>query len=140
MADSTLRKYIWLINTILDAGKLTFREISEKWNNSSLNYNGTELSKRTFHNHRMAILTELGVDIQCSSKRENSQYYIANQDEIEKNDVLNWLTDSMATEQLLLENYSRTDSRRMRMADIAFAGVEEQCENSLPIHLVSFSD
>ncbi len=30
MADSTLRKYIWLINTILDAGKLTFREISEK--------------------------------------------------------------------------------------------------------------
>lgn len=48
MADSTLRKYIWLINTILDAGKLTFREISEKWNNSSLNYNGTELSKRTF--------------------------------------------------------------------------------------------
>ncbi|MFG6388713.1 MULTISPECIES: YafY family protein [Muribaculum] len=106
MADSTLRKYIWLINTILDAGKLTFREISEKWNNSSLNYNGTELSKRTFHNHRMAILTELGVDIQCTCMRENSQYYIANQDEIGKNDVLNWLTDSMATEQLLLENKS----------------------------------
>ena len=106
MADSTLRKYIWLINTILDAGKLTFREISEKWDNSSLNYKGVELSKRTFHNHRMAILTELGVDIQCTSKRENSQYYIANQDEIEKNDVLNWLTDSMATEQLLLENKS----------------------------------
>ncbi|WP_302994650.1 hypothetical protein [uncultured Muribaculum sp.] len=38
--------------------------------------------------------------------RENSQYYIANQDEIGKNDVLNWLTDSMATEQLLLENKS----------------------------------
>lgn len=36
MADSTLRKYIWLINTILDSGKLTFREISEKWDNSSL--------------------------------------------------------------------------------------------------------
>lgn len=61
MADSTLRKYIWLINTILDAGKLTFREISEKWDNSSLNYKGVELSKRTFHNHRMAILTELGL-------------------------------------------------------------------------------
>lgn len=106
MADSTLRKYIWLINTILEAGKLTFREISEKWDNSSLNYKGTELSKRTFHNHRMAILTELGVDIQCTSMRENSQYYIANQDEIEKNEVLNWLTDSMATEQLLLENKS----------------------------------
>ena len=106
MADSTLRKYIWLINTILDAGKLTFREISEKWDNSSLNYKGVELSNRTFHNHRMAILTELGVDIQCTSKRENSQYYIANQDEIEKNDVLNWLTDSMAAEQLLLENKS----------------------------------
>lgn len=109
MADSTLRKYIWLINTILDAGKITFKEISDKWDNSSLNYKGTELSKRTFHNHRMAILTELGVDIQCTSMRENSQYYIANQDEIEKNEVLNWLTDSMATEQLLLENKSISD-------------------------------
>ena len=77
MADSTLRKYIWLINTILDAGKITFKEISDKWDNSSLNYKGTELSKRTFHNHRMAILTELGVDIQCTSMRENSTYFIA---------------------------------------------------------------
>ncbi|MDE6783163.1 MAG: WYL domain-containing protein, partial [Paramuribaculum sp.] len=86
MADSTLRKYIWLINTILDAGKITFREISEKWDNSSLNYKGTELSKRTFHNHRQAILTELGGDIQCTSMRENSQYFIANKDEIEANE------------------------------------------------------
>lgn len=96
MADSTLRKYIWLINTILDARKITFKEISDKWDISTLNYKGTELSKRTFHNHRQAILTELGVDIQCSSMRENSQYFIANQEELENNEVLNWLTDSMA--------------------------------------------
>lgn len=109
MADSTLRKYIWLINTILDAGKITFKEISDKWDNSTLNYKGTVLSKRTFHNHRQAILTELGVDIQCSSMRENSQYFIANQEELENNEVLNWLTDSMATETLLLENKAISD-------------------------------
>ena len=50
MADSTLRKYIWLINTILDARKITFKEISDKWDIPTLNYKGTELSKRTFHN------------------------------------------------------------------------------------------
>lgn len=109
MADSTLRKYIWLINTILDARKITFKEISDKWDISTLNYKGTELSKRTFHNHRQAILTELGVDIQCSSMRENSQYFIANQEELENNEVLNWLTDSMATESLLLENKAISD-------------------------------
>ncbi len=109
MADSTLRKYIWLINTILNAGKITFKEISDKWDNSTLNYKGTELSKRTFHNHRQAILTELGVDIQCSSMRENSQYFIANQEELENNEVLNWLTDSMAAESLLLENKAISD-------------------------------
>ena len=49
MADSTLRKYIWLINTILDARKITFKEISDKWDISTLNYKRTELSKRTFH-------------------------------------------------------------------------------------------
>lgn len=109
MADSTLRKYIWLINTILDAGKITFREISEKWDNSSLNYKGTELSKRTFHNHRLAILTELGVDIQCTSMRENSQYFIANKEEIEANEVINWLKDSIATESLLIDNKNIAD-------------------------------
>lgn len=109
MADSTLRKYIWLINTILDAGKITFKEISDKWDNSSLNYKGTELSKRTFHNHRMALLTELGVDIQCTSMRENSTYFIANRDEIEDNETLNWLKDSIATESLLLENKAISD-------------------------------
>ena len=77
--------------------------------NSTLNYKGTELSKRTFHNHRQAILTELGVDIQCSSMRENSQYFIANQEELENNEVLNWLTGSMATESLLLENKAISD-------------------------------
>lgn len=109
MADSTLRKYIWLINTILDAGKITFKEISDKWDNSSLNYKGAELSKRTFHNHRMAILTELGVDIQCTSMRENSTYFIANREDIEDNETLNWLKDSIATESLLLENRSISD-------------------------------
>lgn len=104
-----MRKYIWLINTILDAGKITFREISDKWSRSCLNYKGTVLSKRTFHNHRQAILTELGEDIQCSSMRENSQYFIANQDEIENNEALRWLTDSMATETLLLENRAIAD-------------------------------
>lgn len=109
MADSTLRKYIWLINTILEAGTITFKEISDKWDISSLNYKGTELSKRTFHNHRMAILTELGVDIQCTSMRENSRYFIANREDIEDNETLNWLKDSLATESLLLENRSISD-------------------------------
>ena len=109
MADSTLRKYIWLINTILDAGKITFKEISDKWDNSNLNYKGTELSKRTFHNHRHAIFTELGVDIQCTSMRENSRYFIANQEELENNEVINWLTDSMATESFLLDSKSIAD-------------------------------
>lgn len=63
----------------------------------------------TFHTARQAILTELGVDIQCSSMRENSQYFIANQEELENNEVLNWLTDSMATESLLLENKAISD-------------------------------
>lgn len=109
MADSTLRKYIWLINTILEAGKITFKEISDKWDRSSLNYMGTVLSKRTFHNHRQAILTELGIDIQCCSMRENSQYFIDNKEEIDNNSVLSWLTDCMATETLLVENKAISD-------------------------------
>lgn len=71
MADSTLRKYIWLINTILDARKITFKEISDKWDISTLNYKGTELSKRTFHTarHSYAVIQiSLGTDIYTVSK------------------------------------------------------------------------
>lgn len=48
-------RYVWLVETIQRAGKITFEEINDKWTHSRLNYSGHDLPLRTFHNHRYAI-------------------------------------------------------------------------------------
>ena len=95
MIDSLIKRYIWLIQTIRDAGEngISFSEIQNKWDNASANDNHTPLISRTFHNHRNAILLQFGIEIKCNMSRENSYYYI------EKSELIN----SMATESLLMD-------------------------------------
>ena len=65
MAEKTnlLRRYIWLLDTLQNQ-RLTFAQISEKWENSyELNDDNAPLPLRTFHNHRKAIYEIFGIEI-----------------------------------------------------------------------------
>lgn len=55
-------RYVWLIEQFRQYGRLTFEEISRHWVDSGLSYE-EPLPKRTFHNHRAAILDIFQVDI-----------------------------------------------------------------------------
>ena len=48
------REYIWLVETIYRARRITFAEIQEKWLDSDLS-EGVELSRSTFNRHKDAI-------------------------------------------------------------------------------------
>lgn len=104
MIDSLIKRYIWLIQTIRDAGEngIPFSEIQNKWDKASANDNHTPLISRTFHNHRNAILLQFGIEIKCNMSRENSYYYIEKSD-LEGNTIVTWLINSMATESLLMD-------------------------------------
>ena len=104
MIDSLIKRYIWLIQTIRDAGEsgISFSEIQNKWDKASANDNHTPLILRTFHNHRNAILLQFGIEIKCNMSRENSYYYIDKSD-LEGNTIVTWLINSMATESLLMD-------------------------------------
>lgn len=54
MVSKTFNRYIWLLNTLLQKGKLTFEEISKLWQESGM---GDEkpMPLRTFHQHRKAV-------------------------------------------------------------------------------------
>lgn len=54
MTKDLFDKYIWLVDTIYRAGKITFEEINERWLRSRLS-EGKDLPLRTFHNWRIAI-------------------------------------------------------------------------------------
>jgi hypothetical protein len=54
MAKNLFDRYIWLVDTIYQAGKITFEEINECWLRNDLS-EGKEIPLRTFHNQRTAI-------------------------------------------------------------------------------------
>ena len=48
MAKNLFKRYIWLVDAIYQAGKITFNDINDKWERSSLS-DGNSLPKKTFH-------------------------------------------------------------------------------------------
>ena len=53
--SALFNRYVWLVETIQRAGRITFEEINDKWTRSRLNYTGEDLPLRTFHIHRRSI-------------------------------------------------------------------------------------
>ena len=49
------KEYIWLVNTIRKARRITLAEINEKWLQCELS-EGVELAHSTFNRHKYAIL------------------------------------------------------------------------------------
>ena len=114
MTDRLYAKYLWLITTIHDAGHISFEDIASKWDNAYINDLHQPLKLRTFHNHRNAILMQFGVVIECL--RGSSLYYIYNPDVLEKDTINQWLLDSFAVSNLLMDNRSISD--RIMLEDV----------------------
>ena len=98
---------MWLISTIYDAGKISFEDIARKWDDAYINDLHQPLKLRTFHNHRNTILMQFGVVIEC--QRGSNLYYIANPDALENDSINQWLLDSFAVSNLLMDNRSISD-------------------------------
>lgn len=109
MVDLLLKRYLWLIDTLKRNGEMTFGEISDKWDSSSVNDNGVVLSKRTFYNHCQAIARHFGIDIECRRGRGLNLYSIANLEAIEENSLTKWALDSFSLGELLLGNAAISD-------------------------------
>ena len=62
MAKNLFTRYIWLINTIYRAGKISLEEINEKWLLSDMS-EGETIPIRTFHNHRKAIVDIFDINL-----------------------------------------------------------------------------
>lgn len=109
MVELLLKRYLWLIDTLNRNGELTFDEIADKWDNSSVNDNGSVLTKRTFYNHCQAIARHFGIDIECRRGRGLNLYRIVNPEVIEENSLTKWALDSFSLGELLLGNSGIAD-------------------------------
>lgn len=107
MAKNLINKYVWLVETIYKARRITFEEINEKWLCNDLS-EGVELALRTFHKWRIAVEEMFGLIIECERKG-GYHYYIANADELKNGDIRAWLLNTISVSNLLIDNQHMKD-------------------------------
>ena len=98
------REYIWLVNTIYKARKISLSEINEKWVDTEMS-DGVEFSRTTFHRHKIAIEEMFGIYIECD-RRNGFKYYIGNEYVLQENSVQNWMLSTLSVSSLLAESMS----------------------------------
>lgn len=99
------RRYLWLLEVISSAGRITLDEIRERWKRNELS-GGEELPRKTFENHRKAVEELFDVDIACN--RRTNEYYIRYGEDLERDDLRRWLLETFAVNDLL------ANSKRLR--------------------------
>ena len=114
MAKNLLNKYVWLVETIYKAGRITFEEINEKWLDNDMS-EGVELALRTFHKWRIAAEEMFGLVIECERKG-GYHYYIANEAELKRGNIRNWLLNTVSVSNLLVDNQHMKD--RILLEDV----------------------
>lgn len=102
MVELLLKRYLWLIDTLKRNCEMTFDEIAERWEEFSLNDNGSVLTKRTFFNHCQAVARHFGIDIECRRGRGLNLYSIVIPEAIEENTLTKWAVDNFSLGELLL--------------------------------------
>lgn len=100
-----LQKYTWLIDTIRRAGKISHRELSEKWERCSELSDCKPLHRATFNRWRDAVFAQFGIIIECG-KKGGYHYYIANPEDIDEDRLKKWMLDSFAVSNAISDNLS----------------------------------
>ena len=108
MTTPTLfREYIWLVNTIKKAKRITFAEIQEKWLRTEMS-GGVDFARSTFNRHKDAIQDIFGIYIDCDRKN-GYKYFIGNEHVLHEDTVQNWIVSTLSVNDLITESKSLHD-------------------------------
>ena len=132
MVQELLKKYIWLVQTLIRAGDrgLTLEELDRRWESRF----GTGYARRTFNNHREAVEELFDIRIRCN--RSTSRYFISGAAGMEDSDAsAAWLINTFTVNEMLSLSRERL-SGRVSVEDIPSgqryltAIIEAMTENS----------
>ena len=105
---SLILKYIWVVKTIHRAGRITRKELNEKWRANVDLSRGEDLPRQTFDRWKSGILDLFGILIDCE-QRGGYHYYIANPKELSEGKLRTWLLNTYGTAETLSSNLSIHD-------------------------------
>lgn len=100
-----LQKFTWLIDTIRRAGKISLKDLSDKWERHKELSDCRPLHRATFNRWRDAIYEQFGIFIDCK-KVGGYLYFIANPEDIDEDKLKKWMLDSFAVGNVIGEYLS----------------------------------
>ena len=112
------KEYIWLVNTIHRAGRITLSEIQERWLATDMS-EGLELARSTFNRHKEAIQDMFGIYIECD-KKNGFCYYIENDEALKEDSVQNWMLSTLTVNNAVSEGLSLQN--RILLQSVPFEG------------------
>ncbi len=98
------KEYIWLVNTIYHAGRISLVDINKRWVRTDMS-GGVSLSRTTFNRHKDAIEDIFGIYIDCD-RRDGYRYYIGNEEVLREDSVQNWMLSTLTVNNLVGESMS----------------------------------
>ena len=106
MVSELIDKYLWLIQTLVDAGErgLSLEEIATRWGSRF----GTPYPRRTFNNHRSAISDLFGIEVVCD--RSTNRYHM-DEFAIDTRQSIGWLVNTFTVNSLLTTGKERLSGR-----------------------------
>ena len=98
------KEYIWLVNTIRKARRITFAEINERWLETEMS-GGIDLARATFNRHKDAIEDIFGIYIDCD-RQNGYKYFIGNESVLREDSVQNWMLSTLSVNNIISESLS----------------------------------
>lgn len=107
MASNLINKYVWVVETIFRAGKISFAELNRRWIDDDIS-EGKKIPRKTFDNWRYAILDLFGLNIECEHYGEYL-YYIDNKEDIASGGIRSWVYNNFRLRNILENSLSIKD-------------------------------
>jgi hypothetical protein len=98
------KEYIWLVNTIYNARRITLAEINKRWLETEMS-EGVAMARTTFFRHKCAIEEIFGIYIDCD-KKNGHKYYIGNEYVLREDSVQNWMISTLSVGNMVEESRS----------------------------------
>lgn len=84
---------LWIISVFNEYGDFSLKELNERFMRYSLNYDGEEISERTFNRDREFIASSFQIDIEYDARIR--KYSLRNKEVIEENPIYRYLLSSL---------------------------------------------
>ena len=98
-ASALFKEYVWLVGTISRAGRITLREINERWLRTEMS-EGIEFSRTTFRRHRAEVEEMFGIIIDCDSE---NRYSIDDMEMFREESVQKWMLGTLTVSNIVSE-------------------------------------